>query len=173
MNAKQAARMAQKAAAAEAAQKKFDFDEYAELNPDFNLIPKDQVAQIKDLLKKEHRTEDDWTIIKDILQSHAVIVTEPVKPDRRIKVRNHILCEEGNLIVFTNGNDCQRYTKEFILKNLPASTLFQMGSMPFTMAVDIAEKHRMDLLIDPVSAPGDRFMMYVHGKSQIKAVMLG
>ena len=41
------------------------------------------------------------------------------------------------------------------------------------MAVDIAEKHRMDLLIDPVSEPGDRFMMNVHGKSQIKAVMLG
>lgn len=172
MNAKQATRKAQKAAA-EVAQKQFDFDKYAEQNPDFNLIPKDQVAQIKDLLQKEHRTEDDWTIIKDILQSHAVIVTEPVKPDRRIKVRNHILCEEGNLIVFTNGNDCQRYTKEFILKNLPTSTLFQMGSIPFTMAVDIAEKHRMDLLIDPVSEPGDRFMMYVHGKSQIKAVMLG
>ena len=172
MNAKQATRKAQKAAA-EVAQKQFDFDKYAEQNPDFNLIPKDQVAQIKDLLQKEHRTEDDWTIIKDILQSHAVIVTEPVKPDRRIKVRNHILCEEGNLIVFTNGNDCQRYTKEFILKNLPTSNLFQMGSIPFTMAVDIAEKHRMDLLIDPVSEPGDRFMMYVHGKSQIKAVMLG
>ena len=169
MNAKQAAR---KASLAEAAQKKFNFDEYAEQNPDFNLIPKEQVTKIKNLLKKEHRTEDDWTIIKDILQSHSVIVTEPVKPSSRIKVRDHILCDEGNLVVFTNGNDCQRYTKEFIHKILPSSTIFQMGSMPFTMAVEMAEKHRMDLLIDPVSEPGDRFMMYVHGKSQIKAVAL-
>lgn len=173
MNAKQAARAAQKAAVAEAAKKKFDFNEYVEQNPELNLIPKEQVAQIKVLLMKEHRTEDDWIIIKDILQSHAVIVTEPVKPDRRIKVRDHILCDEGNLIVFTNGDDCQRFTREFILKKLPASTIFQMGSMPFTMAVDLSEKHRMDLLIDPVHEPGDRFMMYMHGKAQIKAVMLG
>ncbi|MBR2822206.1 MAG: hypothetical protein IKE24_00750 [Clostridia bacterium] len=63
-------------------------------------------------------------------------------------------------IVFTNGNDCQRYIKEFILKYLPASTLFQMGCMSFTLAVEMAEKHRMDLLIDPVSEPGDRFITY-------------
>lgn len=35
------------------------------------------------------------------------------------------------------------------------------------------KKFDFDLLIDPVSAPEDRFMMYVHGKSQNKAVMLG
>ena len=58
-----------------------------------NLISKEDVALIKIKLGKSHRKESDWVVIKDILSSHNVIVAEPVKPDRRVSVKEHILCD--------------------------------------------------------------------------------
>lgn len=77
-----------------------------------NLIPIKDVDLIKIKLGKSHRKESDWEIIKDILSSHNVIVAEPEEKDSRVKIVEHIICEEDRyLFVFTNFKDCGEYIK--------------------------------------------------------------
>ena len=137
-----------------------------------NLISKEDVAMIKIKLGKSHRKESDWAVIKDILSSHNVIVAEPVKPDRRVPVKEHILCEDGALIVFTNIEDCNEHIIHLNRKNGVPGRIFQLGSMPFEEAVDIAEEYGMNLYIDLQAKANTKCMCYVAGEEKIKAVMV-
>lgn len=137
-----------------------------------NLISKEEVALIKIKLGKSHRKESDWVVIKDILSSHNVIVAEPVKPDRRVPVKKHILCEDGVLIVFTNVEDCNEHIRHLNRQDGVPDRLFQLGSMPFEEAVVIAEEYGMDLYIDLQEKANTMCMCYVAGEEKIKAVMI-
>ncbi len=137
-----------------------------------NLISKEDVARIKIKLGKSHRKESDWEIIKDILSSHNVIVAEPAKPDRRVPVKEHILCEDVNLIVFTNIEDCNEYIINLNRRDGVPDRLFQLGSMPFEDAVNIAEEYGMNLYIDLQAKVNTVCMCYVAGEEKIKAVMM-
>ena len=66
-----------------------------------NLIPIKDVDLIKIKLGKSHRKESDWEIIKDILSSHNVIVAEPEEKDSRVKIVEHIICEEDRYLFFS------------------------------------------------------------------------
>ena len=158
MNAKQAARLAKKNAAVD--------QQFA----DHNLIPAEDVRRIKELLKKTIRTEEEWTVIKDILASHSLIVVAPTEANRKVKVCNHMLVDEGRLIAFTNTDDAAQYFKRYIKRNFPEGIYFQMGSLPFGEAVDTSDKKHMDLYIDPPVDPHVMFMYY--SKGRIKAAML-
>lgn len=67
-----------------------------------NLISAQNLSTIKIKLGKSRRKESDWQIIKDILRMHDVVVMEPRKKDRRLQVKDHILVENGALVVFTS-----------------------------------------------------------------------
>ena len=75
------------------------------------MIPKDKVSLINIKLGKSHRKESDWTVIKDILSAHNLIVCEPGVPDRHLKVVEHILVEDRILVAFTNLEDCEEHIK--------------------------------------------------------------
>ena len=144
-------------------------DENAE---EHNLIPEQDVALIKIKLGKSHRKESDWTVIKDILSAHNVIVAEPDKPDRRLRVKEHILCEDNALIVFTNIHDCSEHIISLNRRHGTPDRLFKLGSMPFDEAVDISEEYGMELYIDLQAKTNTMCMCYVPGESKIKAVMM-
>lgn len=137
-----------------------------------NLIPQKDVDLIKIKLGKSHRKESDWGVIKDILSSHNVIVAEPAKPDRRVPVKEHIMCEDGHLVVFTNIEDCNEHIIHLNRKDGVPDRLFRLGSMPFEEAVDIAEEYGMDLYIDLHAKTNTVCMCYVAGEEKIKAVMM-
>jgi len=158
LNAKQAAKLAKRNAVIE--------QQFA----DHNLIPKEDVKKIKELLKKLTHTEEEWTVIKDILASHSLIVLAPTKVDSRIKIVNHMIVDEGRLIAFTNPDDAVIYFKNYIKKNFPEGIYFQMGSLPFEQAVNTSDKKHMDLYIDPPVDPHVMFMYYSRGR--IKAATL-
>ena len=162
MNAKQAARAAKKNAARKAA--------LEQQWKDHNLIPQRDVAKIKELLSKETRTEDEWTMIKDILASHRLIVISFVGNDPQIKECNHMLVDENRLIAFTNMNDTEVYVKEFLKRNCPEGRYFQLGSLPFEEAVETADREKLDLYIDHPFDDNIRFMYYSQGR--IKAAVL-
>lgn len=162
MNTKQAARLAKRNAARDAAIEQ----QFA----DHNLIPKEQVAQIRELLNKLTRTEEEWTVIKDILSSHSLIVVAPTRANSKIKIINHMLVDEGRLIAFTNMDDAAIYIKNYIKKNFPEGIYFQMGSLPFEQAVETSDKKHMDLFIDPPVEPHVMYLYY--SKGRITAAML-
>ena len=137
-----------------------------------NLIPEQDVALIKIKLGKSHRKESDWAVIKNILSAHNVIVAEPAKPDRRLRVKEHILCEDNALIVFTNIRDCNEHIINLNRRHGTPDRLFRLGSMPFDEAVDISEEYGMDLYIDLQAKRNTMCMCYVAGESKIKAVMM-
>ena len=62
-----------------------DVKAYFENHPEYNIIPDDKVSIIKIKLAKSHRTEADWTAIKDILRSYNLIVCGLDAPDKEIK----------------------------------------------------------------------------------------
>ncbi len=136
------------------------------------LIPLQDVATIKIKLGKSHRKESDWTVIKEILSSHCVITMQPFRPDRRLSVKDHILCENDYPMVFTNIEDCQRYIRDLNLFHGTPGRGFMIGSIPFEEAVDISEKNQMELYIDRQMNPNEKCMAYVPGDGVIKAVMI-
>lgn len=75
-------------------------------------------------------------------------------------------------MVFTNIEDCQEYIRNLNWQDGMPGRLFQLGSMPFDDAVDISEKHNMELFIDMKAQPNTMCMCYVPGEHRIKAVML-
>ncbi len=136
------------------------------------LISEKDVSLIKLKLGKSHRSEADWTVIKDILLSHYVISAVPLKRDSRLKAVNGILCEKNYLFVFTNKEDCKKHLLMLNLRQGMKDRNFEMGAMPFEVAVDVAERHGMNLYIDMQAEVNAVCMYYIHGISQLKAVRL-
>lgn len=139
---------------------------------EFNLIPKDKVSLIKIKLGKSHRKESDWEVIKEILSGYNLIVCEPKSPDRHLKTVEHILVEDGILVIFTNVEDCETHIKNLNLKDGRPDRLFQLGVMPFDQAVAVSDTYGMDLYIDLQAKVNTMCMAYVHGEGKIKAVMM-
>lgn len=149
-----------------------EFDTYIADNPEFDLIPKDKVSLIKIKLGKSHRKESDWTVIKDILSAHNLIVCEPKVPDRHLKAIEHILVENGNLVAFTNLEDCEEHIQNLNQRDRKPGRLFQLGVMPFDQAVAVSDACGMDLYIDLQAKVNTMCMVYIHGEGKIKAVMM-
>lgn len=149
-----------------------EFDTYIADNPEFDLIPEDKVSLIKIKLGKSHRKESDWTVIKDILSEHNLVVCEPKARDRHLRVVEHILVENGNLVAFTNLGDCEEHIRNLNRRDRKLGRMFQIGVMPFDQAVAVSDAYGMDLYIDFQEKVNTMCMVYVHGEGKIKAVMM-
>lgn len=148
-----------------------EFDAFIADNPGLDLIPKDKVSLIKIKLGKSHRKESDWVVIKEILSAHNLIVCEPTDPDRYLKTVEHILVEDGSLVLFTNFEDCEGHIKYLNRRDGKPGRLFQLGVMSFDQAVAVSDAYGMDLYIDLQAEVNTMCMVYIHEKSEIKAVM--
>ncbi len=145
---------------------------YLQNQEEYGLISERDVTTIKIKLGKSHRKEADWTVIKEILSSHNIIALEPAYPDKRLPVKDHILCENGHMVVFTNINDCKKYIRNLnTIHNAPERG-FLIGTMLFEDAISISEKNKMELYIDYQVYANEKFMLYVPGEGIIKAVMM-
>lgn len=149
-----------------------EFDAYIADNAGLNLIPKDKVSLIKIKLGKSHRKESDWVVIKEILSAYNLIVCEPTDPDRHLKTVEHILVEDDILVIFTNFEDCEEHIKKLNRQDGKPGRLFQLGVMSFDQAVAVSDAYGMDLYIDLQAEVNAMCMVYIHGKSEIKAVMM-
>lgn len=147
-----------------------DVKAYFENHPEYNLIPDDKVSIIKIKLAKSHRTEADWITIKDILSSYNLIVCGLDAPDKEIKTTEHILTEDDALITFTNIDTCQNYIQlqnELFGRH---DEFFKLGAISFDDLIIIAEKHEMNISIDPQNEDNKTFMMYIYNDHKIMAV---
>ncbi len=101
---------------------------------------------MKAKLALDHRTEDDWIVVKDLLREHDVVVMEPMEKNAKYKTYDHILYDQGGLLAFTSISECQRYINQLSAVN--GRMMFTVGAMPFLDATRISDRRRKDLYID-------------------------
>lgn len=111
-----------------------------------NLLSDKDIATIRSKLSLDHRTEDDWVVVKDLLREHDVVVMEPMEKNTKYKIYDHILVDHGGLLAFTSIQECQRYIN--LLTAVNGRTMFTIGAMPFLDATRISDRRRKDLYID-------------------------
>ena len=151
---------------------KKDFQTIIEQNPNANLIPPEELDIIRIKLGKSKRKESDWTIIKDILYRHDLIVMEPEKKDRYYPVYDHIMSEDGILVAFTSVDECIKHVRWLNEEDGTPEREFLIGSMPFEQAVQTADEHGRDLIIDPAMDGRTKCMLYLPDSHEIKAVTM-
>ena len=105
-----------------------------------NLIPSNDVAQIKIKLGKSHRKESDWEYIKKLLSEHDVLLAAPKKDDYDIEEVEHMSLRGDSLFVFTNLDDCVRFISEVNFQDGKMDREFDLGTRPFEQCVDISNE---------------------------------
>ena len=138
---------------------------------EWNLISEEELSLLKMKLGKGHRKESDWEVIKDILGRRNVITFIPPKRAKGITTIEKVLCENGNLIVFTNMEDCTRHIQVVQFKG-KFRRYVEIGSIPFGNVLDIADRHGMNVLIDVNYEVNCKCLMYESGEQRLKAVIM-
>ena len=135
-----------------------------------NIPTDEEVATIKSLLALPHRTEEDWCVIKDILDRRDLICMEPGVDGSGIEVIEHFTVMDGRLLAFTNLEDAVACVKE-ILPKVSGIIPVNYGTWPFLEAIKIADEKSMELYIDLPAKERitERFLTY--SKGQITAVL--
>ena len=111
-----------------------------------NLLSDRELSIIKGKLSLDHRTEDDWVVVKDLLRDHDIVVMEPMEKNTKYKIYDHILFDQGGLLVFTSIAESQRYINQLTAVN--GRIMFTVGAMPFLDATRISDRRRKELYID-------------------------
>ena len=133
--------------------------------PENNLIIEEDVKRIKSLLKLPHRTEDEWTVIKNILCGKNVITME-IESYPAIE---HMVLFNGFLTTFTNVDDCFQFVRSLDMK-VQRFVKIEYGTIGYFNACRIADDHNMSLAIDLV--PNDDGLFLLYGKGRIEAMRI-
>lgn len=149
-----------------------DKTDYIDNDQQLDMIPAKDVSTIKIKLGKSHRKEADWEVIKDILRDSNIIVMETREKTRKIRNVDHILYDSGYLVTFTNLDDCKKYISELNVREGRVGRMFLIGVMPFLQATEIADAHKMDILIDPQFEKNSMCIRYDSEKHMLAATML-
>ena len=129
-------------------------------DPEVNLISQANLAVLGKLLNKTHRSQKDWDRIQDILFSSDIFTAEPMTENGSIWGIDHVLCNEGVLHVFTTFEECQNYIKH-LSDNDSTQRYFQIATLPYEAAVEIADENRMKLFLDvQIKNPWKKFLVY-------------
>ena len=148
-----------------------DFEKYVTDKPEWNLASKEEVSLMKIKLGKSHRKESDWEVIQEILWRRNVLTFIPPKKVKGLTTIENVLCENGNLTVFTNLDDCTRHIQVVQLKENFRGYV-EIGYIPFEDVLDIADQHGMNVLIDVSDAINSKCLMYESGEQRLKAVII-
>ncbi len=82
-----------------------------------------------------------------------------------------VLCEDGNLIVFTNMDDCTRHI-DVLQFERKLRGYIEIGYIPFEDVLDIADQYGMNVLIDVNDEDNRKCIMYESGEHRLKAVIM-
>lgn len=122
-------------------------------------------------LGKSHRKESDWEVIKEILGRRNVLTFIPPKRAKKLTTIEKVLCENGNLIVFTNMDDCTRHIQVLQFTGKFRGYV-EIGYISFEDVLDIADQHGMNVLIDVNDEVNCKCLMYESGEQRLKAVIM-
>ena len=147
------------------------FEKYVADKPEWNLISKEEASLLKMKLGKSHRKESDWEVIKEILGRRNLLTFIPPKRAKGLTTIEKVLCENGNLMVFTNMDDCTRHIQVLQFKGKFRGYV-EIGYIPFDNVLDIADQHGMNVLIDMNDENKSRCLMYEPAEKRLKAVIV-
>ena len=148
-----------------------EFEKYVADKPEWNLISKEEVSLLKMKLGKSHRKESDWEVIKEIFGRRNVLTFIPPKRAKGLTTIEKVLCENGNLMVFTNMDDCTRHIQVLQFKGKFRGYV-EIGYTSFDNVLDIADRHGMKVLIDMNDENNSRCLMYETEERRLKAVIM-
>lgn len=138
-----------------------------------NPIPDAELAKLQRLLQKQTRTEDEWTVIKDMPAAHDVYVILPQKPGLQYPVLGHVMMVEGgHFTAFTNATACKAHIAALNAQDGKPGRMFAVGVLTFDKTADFSDLFRKELYIDFVSNDMNRkttFMIYHPKTSRIPA----
>ena len=132
-------------------------------NMDANMISDKDLSIIKIKLGKSKRNEKDWSVIKEILLTHDLIVPESLDENEVIGNVGGAMRIDQMLIAFTNPDDCSRQMKAFS-EDMGMTLRWQMKFMLFTDLGNIADNAGLMLCIDMITDGRNRFITYSNGK---------
>lgn len=138
----------------------------------YNLLSQKDINQIRIKLGKKHMKESDWKYIREILSDHNVIVLEPVVPDAKLMVKEHVLYDNGLMVAFTNIENCREYVNSINRRDAAPNRLFQLGAMPFPVVTEIAGRYDTDLYIDLEIKENAVFMVYYQQEDRMDTVTI-
>lgn len=137
-----------------------EFSQRLSDDPEVNLISETDLSVLGKLLSKMHRSQKDWDRIQEILFSGDVFTAEPTIKSDSIRAVEHILCNDDVLFIFTTSEKCQKYIRHLSEKD-SSQRYFQIVTMPYETAVEIADDNHMQLFLDfPESESWKRFLAY-------------
>ncbi len=138
----------------------------------YNLLSQKDINQIRIKLGKKHIKESDWMFIRNILAAHNVIVLEPVVPDAKLSVKEHVLFDNGIMVAFTNIDNCREYVNTINRRDVAQNRIFQLGTMPFDAVTEISRKYGTDLYIDLQIKENAVFMVYYQREDRMDIVTI-
>ena len=132
-------------------------------NMDANMISDKDLSIIKIKLGKSKRNEKDWSVIKEMLLTHDLIVPESFDENEVIGNVGGAMRIDQMLIAFTNPDDCSRQMKAFS-EDMGMTLRWQMKFMLFTDLGNIADNAGLMLCIDMITDGRNRFITYSNGR---------
>ena len=129
-----------------------DFKRELASNPDIHMITQEQATTLEKLMGQPRRSDAEWDVIKDILFSIHVVTATPIQKGSKVKSVNHILCEDGELLVYTTMEKCEEHIQK-LFKQDSRMRFCQYTFLPCEEVFDIAHEHKMKVFID---RPEDR-----------------
>ena len=129
-----------------------DFKRELANNPNIHMITQEQAATLERLMGQPRRSDAEWDVIKDILYDIHVVTATPIQKGTKVKSVNHILCEDGDLLVYTTMEKCQEHMQKLFQKD-SRLRFCEYTFLPCEEVFDIAHDHKLKAFID---RPEDR-----------------
>ena len=125
--------------------------------PDVHILSERDLSVLNKMLKKPHRSEKDWDVVKDILLDADLFTIEPPR-SKKVRAVEGALYEDGTLMAFTSLQKCQAYIRK--LSGEQGAQRYYINIISCETLFEIAEKKKAQLVIDKPENPFQMFFVY-------------
>jgi len=110
-------------------------------------LTEQELSQLRIKIAKSHRTQKDWTFIRELLQDKIVFTSEPVNEEYRKRFSLEGMLFDGEyLLLFSSIDACREYLEKY--GSARYGYQLTIGSIPFATAIMAATNHQKRLLFD-------------------------
>ena len=127
-------------------------------------LSEEEISKLRIKIGKSHRTEKDWTVIKELFEDRVVFTANPsdIKMAKECCV-DGVLKDEGALVVFTSVAACTDYLDRIGAQRF--GRYMTIGNIPFSSVIEIAIDNKELVHVDPTD-PVDMKILGIDGRTQ-------
>ena len=149
-----------------------DLDKKLEKIRGLHMLGKEEVSTLRMLIRKEHRTPEEWQLIHEMVSSHTLLTGEPAIRTGMVSKDSHILREGNALMVFTNSDDCEAHIDRILNKENVPDQRFDLRILSYEEAINAANERHLDVRFDVQYLGNYRFLSYSHKTKKLKVSMM-